>query len=543
MLTPSCGGASITTSPPLQFPFLAAVSIWTRTVLHCTKTASVGTHWPTMSSRYLSAIIRPPAGSTRAEGIEPSLREMAALPRLTGKNSLNHPLLFSTAAPSLPTTNPGPADMERRLPFVMDSKDSHSCSSHHEQLLQQHQDHPQRPMLSIRTELPIKIERGLSGLGCDQTARSPTTPSTAGTATTPGSAGLHQQFGLGQPGHGSFLVHSPDVRTMGQQSSPAEPPKKKKGTRSVSNLTPAQLARKRANDREAQRAIRARTKENTERLERELANMTHNFENAKREIQDRDKLITGLQAANTSLQATVASLRREMGAEYDPLPSMASTNFDGPSSAMPRNPPPSVFADQPTTPASRGPDYSLIGSSGGPQFSSPDDASPQGPAYVTGGIADSWSSSLISQPMHQTLPSPSSGDPHSTSNAENQSFMGGRGNGPGIEGIPILNTPVPQELEFGDAEMGRFHSGASMSPSPVAADAAHVQGTHSPLGTIASQSGQMQGAPAPFLHHPHPQHFQTFSGVAAASYQSPQSNFQPPPFYNPSGTGSPVHIP
>ncbi len=35
-------------------------------------------------------------------------------------------------------------------------------------------------------------------------------------------------------------------------------------------LTAAQLARKRANDREAQRAIRARTKEHIESLEREL---------------------------------------------------------------------------------------------------------------------------------------------------------------------------------------------------------------------------------------------------------------------------------
>jgi hypothetical protein len=47
-------------------------------------------------------------------------------------------------------------------------------------------------------------------------------------------------------------------------------PNMRLGTRSVSSLTPAQLARKRANDREAQRAIRARTKEHIERLEREL---------------------------------------------------------------------------------------------------------------------------------------------------------------------------------------------------------------------------------------------------------------------------------
>ena len=43
------------------------------------------------------------------------------------------------------------------------------------------------------------------------------------------------------------------------------------GTRSVSSLTPAQLERKRANDREAQRAIRARTKHHIDRLEKELA--------------------------------------------------------------------------------------------------------------------------------------------------------------------------------------------------------------------------------------------------------------------------------
>ncbi|EWZ78584.1 hypothetical protein FOWG_17191 [Fusarium oxysporum f. sp. lycopersici MN25] len=45
---------------------------------------------------------------------------------------------------------------------------------------------------------------------------------------------------------------------------------KRKAKSNVSSLTPSQLARKRANDREAQRAIRARTKEHIDRLEREL---------------------------------------------------------------------------------------------------------------------------------------------------------------------------------------------------------------------------------------------------------------------------------
>lgn len=51
-------------------------------------------------------------------------------------------------------------------------------------------------------------------------------------------------------------------------------PRKRKpaapGSRGVANLTPEQLAKKRANDREAQRAIRVRTKTTIETLERRI---------------------------------------------------------------------------------------------------------------------------------------------------------------------------------------------------------------------------------------------------------------------------------
>lgn len=46
------------------------------------------------------------------------------------------------------------------------------------------------------------------------------------------------------------------------------------GTRSVSTLTTAQLERKRANDREAQRAIRQRTKDHIDQLERRIAELS-----------------------------------------------------------------------------------------------------------------------------------------------------------------------------------------------------------------------------------------------------------------------------
>ena len=46
------------------------------------------------------------------------------------------------------------------------------------------------------------------------------------------------------------------------------------GSRGVANLTPDQLAKKRANDREAQRAIRERTKSQIETLERRIQELT-----------------------------------------------------------------------------------------------------------------------------------------------------------------------------------------------------------------------------------------------------------------------------
>jgi len=45
-------------------------------------------------------------------------------------------------------------------------------------------------------------------------------------------------------------------------------------SRGVANLTPEQLAKKRANDREAQRAIRERTKGQIENLERRIQELT-----------------------------------------------------------------------------------------------------------------------------------------------------------------------------------------------------------------------------------------------------------------------------
>ena len=79
-------------------------------------------------------------------------------------------------------------------------------------------------------------------------------------------------------GEGQKRDFSEDVTSPGDQdpasASNSDQNKKRRtagsSSRGVANLTPDQLAKKRANDREAQRAIRERTKNTIEQLERKI---------------------------------------------------------------------------------------------------------------------------------------------------------------------------------------------------------------------------------------------------------------------------------
>ncbi|KAL2264462.1 hypothetical protein VTK26DRAFT_27 [Humicola hyalothermophila] len=107
------------------------------------------------------------------------------------------------------------------------------------------------------------------------------------------------------------------------QSPPSEPPKaaatrpsKRKGTRSVSSLTPQQLTRKRANDREAQRAIRLRTRQHIEHLEQTVKD----FQNKKLQERLRDQELQRLLERNKQLEREVAALREGRSC---PVPGMS----------------------------------------------------------------------------------------------------------------------------------------------------------------------------------------------------------------------------
>ncbi|KAB8295191.1 hypothetical protein EYC80_007113 [Monilinia laxa] len=88
------------------------------------------------------------------------------------------------------------------------------------------------------------------------------------------------------------------------------------GTRSVSTLSPAQLARKRANDREAQRNIRLRTKEHIERLEARIEELTKG-RNPELELEEVRRRNEALESEVRLLNESLAQLRADDSSSPD----------------------------------------------------------------------------------------------------------------------------------------------------------------------------------------------------------------------------------
>jgi TolA-binding protein len=92
-------------------------------------------------------------------------------------------------------------------------------------------------------------------------------------------------------------------------TSPEPSSKKRKATysaRGVASLTPEQLAKKRANDREAQRAIRERTKAQIESLERQIQELTS--QQPYQELQTVIRQKDAIQAENDEIRRRLASV-------------------------------------------------------------------------------------------------------------------------------------------------------------------------------------------------------------------------------------------
>lgn len=179
------------------------------------------------------------------------------------------------------------------------------------------------------------------------------------------------------------------------------------GTRSVSTLTPAQLARKRANDREAQRAIRARTKEHIERLERELAEL--------KGVQSRDRKVQELLRRNKILEEEIARLREHLG--YTATESSYSSNAAGTPSTIINNARDLLFGQ--LTPSPSVYDGDLSSSSGAvpsprvsplpsSDFHQIPDYAQQSYGHITSAASEPWPASVPPNPVLGNIPSPSS---------------------------------------------------------------------------------------------------------------------------------------
>lgn len=92
-----------------------------------------------------------------------------------------------------------------------------------------------------------------------------------------------------------------DVKVAGKKRKASSNP-----SRGVANLTPEQLSKKRANDREAQRAIRERTKAQIEALERRVVELTS--QQPFQDLQAALKQTQAIQAENEEIKRRLASV-------------------------------------------------------------------------------------------------------------------------------------------------------------------------------------------------------------------------------------------
>ncbi|KJK62805.1 Basic leucine zipper bZIP domain of Activator Protein YAP [Aspergillus parasiticus SU-1] len=166
-------------------------------------------------------------------------------------------------------------------------------------------------------------------------------------------------------------------------SIPDPQPKKREsraGTRKVTSLSAEQLERKRANDREAQRTIRQRTKEHIERLEHQVA-----------ELKSKGEQYDHVVRRNTALENEIRALKQQLslarsgqaysgpgvchpaeGSYNTPSGPVLPSQFTEPLSVNPVSRTPSALST--SSQVSVAPDWQQYGSTGSPSICESSDA-------------------------------------------------------------------------------------------------------------------------------------------------------------------------
>jgi hypothetical protein len=224
----------------------------------------------------------------------------------------------------------------------------------------------------------------------------------------------------------------------------------------VSTLTPSQLERKRANDREAQRAIRARTKEHIDRLEREISELKGNL--------NRDRTVQELLQKNRALEEELYRLKESMR-----QPSGHSYPASGRHHHLYHSPPPPPRRLPVLTTAFSFAVYddnlSSVGGGGPSPRSSPFPASggyggmaELGPSYVPlpDNANETWAPAVpVSVPSSVSSPSSSA----------NTDEYGAPAYIPTSIPAPMMEArSVPSKMDYDDVESGECHSPSRLSP-------------------------------------------------------------------------------
>ncbi|KAL7808354.1 hypothetical protein V8C44DRAFT_336154 [Trichoderma aethiopicum] len=147
-------------------------------------------------------------------------------------------------------------------------------------------------------------------------------------AATPSMTAAMAMPNGGQPAGSSGAAEAMETPDAEEMESVTKKRKTGAGGRGVANLTPEQLAKKRANDREAQRAIRERTKNQIERLERRIQELE-----AQKPYQDLQVVVR----AKEAIEAENVEIKRRLASIIGMLQPLVGPNVPGIAPTLPFN--------------------------------------------------------------------------------------------------------------------------------------------------------------------------------------------------------------
>ncbi|KAL2753762.1 hypothetical protein ACRALDRAFT_1077329 [Sodiomyces alcalophilus JCM 7366] len=145
--------------------------------------------------------------------------------------------------------------------------------------------------------VPSATASSLTPSAAESTGRKRGAPSEDRSPAAAGSEGSPAASGAGSPANTTASAATTNASKK-RRTGP--------GSRGVASLTPAQLAKKRANDREAQRAIRERTKNQIEQLERRIRELTS--QQPYQELQVALRAKEAVEAENAEIKRQLASI-------------------------------------------------------------------------------------------------------------------------------------------------------------------------------------------------------------------------------------------